>query len=71
MRLIWKKVDSVFDPVVTIIGVGFVFGGVYGMALLRHALRHPIILVVAAIPTLLAVMGVLIVVREAQLFRER
>ncbi len=71
MRLIWKKFDSAFDPVVTIVGVGFVVGGAYGMALLRHALQHPIVLVVAAIPTLLAVMGVLIVFREVQLFRER
>ncbi len=71
MRLIWKKFDSAFDPVVTIVGMGFVLGGVYGMALLRHALQHPIVLMVAAIPTLLTVMGVLIVVREVQLFRGR
>ena len=45
MRLIWKKFDSGFDPVVTMVGVGFVLGGAYGMALLRHALQHPIVLV--------------------------
>ncbi len=71
MRLIWKKFDSAFDPVVTIVGMGFVLGGVYGMALLRHALQHPIVLLVAVIPCLLTVMGVLIVAREVQLFRER
>jgi hypothetical protein len=71
MRLIFKKYDSAFDPVVTTVGVGFVLGGVYGMTLLRHALQHPIVLIVAAIPTLFTVMGVLIVVREVQLFRER
>ncbi len=65
MRLIWKKSDSTFDPVMTLVGVGFALGGIYGLAFLRHV--HPIILIVAAIPALLAVMGVLIVVREVQL----
>jgi hypothetical protein len=69
MPLIWKKSDSTFDPLLTLVGVGFVLGGVYGMALLHHALQHPVVLIVAAIPTLLVVMGVLIVVREVQLFR--
>jgi hypothetical protein len=71
MRLIFKKWDSAFDPVVTIVGVGFVFVGAYCMALLRHALQHPVVLVVAAIPTLVAVIGVVIVVREVQLFRRQ
>jgi hypothetical protein len=71
MRLIFKKWDSAFDPVVTIVGVGFVFIGAYGMALLRHALQHPVVLIVAAIPTLVAVIGVIIVVREVQLFRRQ
>jgi hypothetical protein len=70
MRLIWKKYDSAFDPVLTVVGVGFLFAGAYGMALLRHALRHPIVLV-AVLPILAAVMGALIVVREIQLFRQR
>jgi predicted cation transporter len=71
MRLIWKKFDSTFDPVLTLVGIGFALGGLYGIALLRHALRHPIVLIVAVIPALLGVMGVLIVVREVQLFRDR
>jgi hypothetical protein len=71
MRLIFKKWDSAFDPIVTVVGVLFVFVGGYGMQLLRHCLQHPILLVVAAIPTLVAAMGILIVVREVQLFRER
>jgi hypothetical protein len=69
MRLIWRKYDSAFDPVLTLVGVGFAVGGLYGLALLRHALQHSILLIVAALPALRAVMGVLIVVREVQLFR--
>ena len=49
----------------------FLLAGAYGIALLRHALQHPIILLVAAIPTLMAVMGALIVVREVQQFKQR
>jgi hypothetical protein len=71
MRLIWKKFDSTFDPVLTLVGVVFALGGLFGLALLRHAFQHPILLIVAAIPVLLAVMGVLIVVREVQLFKAR
>jgi hypothetical protein len=55
----------------TLVGVGFALGGMYGLALLRHAFQHPIVLIVTAIPALFAVMGVLIVVREVQLFRGR
>jgi predicted cation transporter len=71
MRLIWKKHDSTFDPILTIVGIGFTLAGLYGIALLRHAFRHPIVLIVAGIPLLLAVMGVLIIVREVQLFKSR
>jgi hypothetical protein len=71
MRLIFKKYDSVCDPVVTVVGVGLLLAGLYGMVLLRHALRQPVALLVAAIPMLATVMGVLIVVREVQLFRQR
>lgn len=71
MRLIWKKFDSVFDPILTVVGVGFALGGMYGLALMRHAFQHPIVLIVAAIPALAAVMGVLIVIREVQLLRGR
>ena len=68
---IWKKFDSTFDPGLTMVGVGFALGGMYGLALLRHAFQHPYVLIVVAIPALLAVMGVLIVIREVQLFRGR
>jgi len=71
MRLIFKKWDSVFNPVVTVVGVFFLGGGLYGMALFRHVLQHPIVLVVAALPTLVAAIGALILVREIQLFRAR
>jgi hypothetical protein len=63
--------DSAFNPVVTAVGVLFLFGGLYGMVPFRHVLQHPIMLVLAAVPTLLAVIGALIVVREIQLFRAR
>jgi predicted cation transporter len=71
MRLIWKKFDSTFDPVLTLVVVGCALAGLYGLALLRHAFQHPIVLIVAAIPALFSVMGVLIIVREVQLFRGR
>ena len=71
MRLIWKKYDSEFDPVVTLIGVGFTLGGLYGLGLLRHVIQHPTVLIVAALPALMAIMGLLILVREVQLFRSR
>jgi hypothetical protein len=71
MRLIFKEWDSAFNPVVTAVGAGFLAAGVYGMALFRHVLQHPIVLIVAAIPALFAVMGVLVLIREVQLFRGR
>jgi len=71
MRLIFKKFDSTFNPVVTVVGIGSALGGLYGIALLRHALQHPIALIFAAIPALAVVMGVVTVVREIQLFRDR
>lgn len=71
MKLIFKEWDSSFNPVAAAVGAGFLAGGVYGMAVFRHALQHPIVLIVAAIPTLLAVMGALILIREVQLFRRR
>jgi hypothetical protein len=71
MRLIWKKYDSAFDPVVTLVGLGFFVGGVYVVALLGHALRDPIVWVLAAIPFLTAVMGFITLVREYQLWKKR
>jgi hypothetical protein len=69
MPLIWKKYDSKFDPVVTLFGLGFLLGGAYGVVLIRHALRHPIVWVVAAIPLMAGVMGVVTLVREYQLWK--
>jgi len=50
------------------VGFGWFVGGVYGLGLLRHAFRHPIVLVVAAIPAVLALMGAVVLVREYQLW---
>ena len=69
MRLIWKKYDSKFDPIVTVVGFGFLVGGAYGLGLVRHALRHPFVWVVSAIPLLMAIMGVATLVREYQLWK--
>ena len=71
MRLIFKNWNSAFNPVVTAVGMLFLFGGLYGMVPFRHILQHPIMLVLAAVPTLLAAIGALILVREIQLFRAR
>jgi hypothetical protein len=71
MRLLFKKFDSTFNPAVTVVGIGLALGGLYGIALLRHALQRPIALVLAAIPALAVVMGVVTVVHEIQLFRDR
>ena len=71
MRLIWKKYDSKFDPIVTLVGAGFFVAGVYGLALIGHALRNPVAWVLAAIPLVCAVMGVVTLVREYQLWKMR
>lgn len=71
MRLIFKGWDSEFNPVVTGVGALFLVCGLYGMALWRHVLQHPVVLLVAALPTIVAVMGGLILVREIQLFKDR
>lgn len=74
MRLIFKERDSAFNPIVTVVAELFLAAGLYGMALFRHVLQYPIVLIVAAIPALFAVMGILILIiliREVQLFRGR
>jgi len=68
MRLLWKKWDCEFNPVVALFGLVFLVAGVYGLGLLRHACRHPVVLVVAAIPAVCALMGTVVLVREYQLW---
>ena len=72
MRLIWKKYDSKFDPVVALVGLGAFAAGVHGTALLGPAaLRHPVVCILAAIPLLLGVIGLVVLIREYQLWRSR
>lgn len=71
MRLIFKEWDSAFTPVVMVVGVFFLAGGLYGMVLWRHVLHHPVVLLVAVLPTVFAIMGALILVREIQHFKDR
>ncbi len=68
MRLLWKEWDSAFNPVVALVGLAWLLGGVYGLGLMRHALRHPLVLVIAAIPAVLALMGGIVLVRQFQLW---
>lgn len=69
MRLIWKKYDSEFNPIVTVVGFGALVGGIWGLDLLRHALREPLVWVLAAIPLLAIIIGVVTLVREYQLWK--
>jgi hypothetical protein len=71
MRLIWKKYDSEFDPIVTVVGLGFFLGGGYAFLVLAHALRYPIVWALAAVPLLMAVMGVITLIREYELWKQR
>jgi hypothetical protein len=72
MRLIWKKYDAKFNAAITIVGLGSVVVGAYGMAeLLSHALRDPILWIFAAIPLLAALCGIVTLAREYQLWKTR
>ena len=72
MRLIWKEHDLKFDFVTTCLGVAFVGAGSYGAALLvPHAVANPVVWVLAAVPLLFGMMGILILVREYQLWKLR
>ena len=71
MRLIWKKYDSEFDPIVTLVGLGFLSAGAYGVALLGRALRNPLVWILAGIPLAMGVAGFVILVREYQLWKVR
>ena len=71
MRLIWKKYDSQFDPILTLVGLGFLGGGAYGVALIGRALRHGIVWLLAGIPLAMGVAGFVILLREYQLWKIR
>jgi uncharacterized membrane protein (Fun14 family) len=72
MRLIWKKYDSAFDPIVTLLGLGFFLGGGYGFVLLTPSVvRYPVVGVLAAVPLLFASIGVITLVREYGLWKQR
>jgi hypothetical protein len=73
MRLIWKKYDSEFSFVLTVVGLGYLAGGLCMFALLSTALRkHPISWLLAGIPLSVGVVGgAVILVREYQLWKAR
>jgi len=71
MRLIWKKYDTKFNFVMTGVGVGFFIGGVYGVVELTDVLRHPLAWLLAAIPFLFAIMGLVTILRQYQLWKIR
>lgn len=71
MRLIWKKNDSQFDPILALVGLGFLGGSAYGIALIGHALRPGIVLLLAAVPLAMGAAGFVILVREYQLWKIR
>jgi hypothetical protein len=69
MRLIWKKYDS--DPTVTVVGAGFLVGGIYGLAQIIHALTNPVVWAFAAIPLIVILVGAVTLLREYQLWKAR
>jgi hypothetical protein len=71
MRLIWKKYDSEFNASVTVIGAGFLVGGIYGLAHIIHALANPVVWVFAAIPLIVILLGAVTLLREYQLWKAR
>jgi hypothetical protein len=65
MRLIWKKWDE-YNPVHVMVGVGFMAGGGYALAIM--GVSGPLILwLLRAIPLIFAAMGLLILIRQFQL----
>ena len=71
MRLIWKKYDSEFNPIVMVVGAACLVGGVYGLTLIAHAISKPIVWVFAAVPLIAALIGVITLVRQYQLWKSR
>jgi hypothetical protein len=65
MRLIWKKWDE-YNSVHVMVGVGFMAGGGYMLAIM--GVSGPLILwLLRAIPLIFAAMGLLILIRQFQL----
>ena len=71
MRLIWKKYDSEFNPILMVVGAAFLVGGVSVLAQIAHALGDPVVWVFAAVPLIAALIGVITLVREYQLWKPR
>jgi hypothetical protein len=66
MRLLWKKYDSEYAPLLLLHGVFYVIGGSYMLFLIGFNLEWPI-WVVRCIPLTFIAMGVTIIVRQMQL----
>ena len=69
MRLIFKKYDSEFQPIVMVFGLFLAVASSYGA--LQFGFSGPVVLWVLRTPFYLAAaMGILIVIREIQLWRD-
>ena len=71
MRLIWKKYDSEFNPIVMAVGVACLVSGISGLALIARALANPVVWAFAAIPLIAVLIGVITLVREYHLWKVR
>jgi hypothetical protein len=70
MRLLWKKYDSNYDPIIAINGLLFFLGGIYMLVLIGRNTEWTI-WVLRCIPIIIIAMGATILVRQFQLRSKR
>ena len=71
MRLLWKKYDRAFHPIIATVGLGFFGFGVWGVVSLRRAPLSPVLWPFYAIPLCALFIGIVIVIREYELWKTR